>query len=189
MTVDGRQLGLRTCVPSDIREITEIYAHAVLHGTASFELRAPDSEEMARRQQDLLSGGYPYFVAVSGREVLGYAYAGPYRTRPAYRHTVEDSVYVRPDAQRRGIGLALLQRLVQEAESRGFRQMVAVIGDSANRGSIRLHECVGFAHIGVLHSVGWKHGRWLDSVLMQRTLGLGATAEPSCTQGVSDAIR
>lgn len=178
MTVGGRELELRACVPSDVREITEIYAHAVLHGTASFELSAPDSEEMARRQQDLLSHGYPYFVAVSGREVLGYAYAGPYRARPAYRHTVEDSVYVRPDAQRRGVGLALLQRLVQEAESRGFRQMVAVIGDSANRGSIRLHECVGFAHIGVLHSVGWKHGRWLDSVFMQRALGPGATTGP-----------
>ncbi|MHB8814502.1 MAG: GNAT family N-acetyltransferase [Steroidobacteraceae bacterium] len=178
MKVGGTELELRACVPADVREITAIYAHAVLHGTASFELRAPDSEEMARRQQDLLSRGYPYFVAVSGHEILGYAYAGPYRTRPAYMHTLEDSVYVRPDAQRLGIGLALLQRLVQEAELRGFRQMVAVIGDSANRGSIRLHERVGFEHIGVLHSVGWKHGRWLDAVFMQRELGPGATTSP-----------
>src|SRR5690348_2470052 len=98
-------LVLRASVPSDLMEITAIYAHAVIHGTASFELCAPDSEEMARRQQDLVSRGYPYFVAVSGREVVGYAYAGPYRTRPAYEHTVENSVYIRPDAQRRGIGL------------------------------------------------------------------------------------
>src|SRR5215469_3998659 len=104
--VDG--LMLRAGVPSDIPQVTDIYAHAVLHGTASFELRAPDARDMAERQQNLLSGGYPYLVAVSGGEVLGYAYAGPYRTRPAYAHTVEDSVYVRADAQRRGVGLALL---------------------------------------------------------------------------------
>ena len=169
---------LRATVPSDIPEITAIYAHAVLHGTASFELRAPEAAEMAQRQQTLLSGGYPYLVAVSGGEVLGYAYAGPYRTRPAYAHTVEDSVYVREDAQRRGIGLALLRSLVQEAELRRFRQMIAVIGDSGNRGSIRLHETVGFVHIGALQAVGWKHGRWLDSVFMQRALGPGALTEP-----------
>ena len=176
---DFKGLVLRACLPSDVTEITGIYAHAVLHGTASFELRAPDSEEMARRQQDLLSRGYPYFVAVSGREVLGYAYAGPYRTRPAYTHTVENSVYVRPDAQRRGIGLALLQYLVQEAELRGFRQMIAVIGDSGNQASIRLHERVGFTHAGTLHAVGWKHDKWLDVVTMQRALGLGATTGPA----------
>ena len=183
------EIVLRACLLSDIAEITVIYAHAVRHGTASFELSAPDAQEMARRQETLLSKGYPYLVAVSGREVLGYAYAGPYRTRPAYAHTVEDSVYVRADAQRRGIGLALLRRLVDEAEVRRFRQMIAVIGDSDNQASIRLHEYAGFMHAGTLRAVGWKHGRWLDSVLMQRTLGLGATAEPSCTQGVSDAIR
>lgn len=169
---------LRACAPSDVTEITAIYAHAVLHGTASFELSAPDSEEMGRRQQSLLSQGYPYIVAVSGREVLGYAYAGPYRPRPAYAHTVENSVYVRPDAQRRGIGLALLQSLLQEAELGGFRQMIAVIGDSGNRASIRLHERVGFALVGTLHAVGWKHGKWLDVVIMQRALGPGATTGP-----------
>lgn len=169
---------LRVCVPSDITEITAIYAHAVLHGTASFELSAPDSEEMARRRDSLLSQGYPYIVAASGGGILGYAYAGPYRPRPAYGHTVENSVYVRPDAQRRGIGLALLQRLLQEAEARGFRQMVAVIGDSGNQASIRLHERVGFALVGTLHAVGWKHGKWLDVVLMQRALGAGATTGP-----------
>lgn len=171
-------LVLRAGAPSDIPQITAIYAHAVLHGTASFELCAPDAREMAERQQNLLSGGYPYLVAVSGGEVLGYAYAGPYRTRPAYAHTVEDSVYVRADAQRRGVGLALLRSLVQEAELRQFRQMIAVIGDSGNQGSIRLHENVGFIRIGTLQAVGWKHGRWLDSVFMQRALGPGAKTEP-----------
>ncbi|HEY1891506.1 MAG TPA: GNAT family N-acetyltransferase [Steroidobacteraceae bacterium] len=180
---------LRLSLPSDIAAITDIYAYAVRHGTASFELCAPDTQEMARRQESLLSKGYPYLVAESGREVLGYAYAGPYRPRPAYAHTLEDSVYVRADAQRRGVGLALLRRLADEAEARGFRQMIAVIGDSANQPSIRLHECVGFIHTGTLRSVGWKHGRWLDSVLMQRTLGLGATADPSCAEGASDATR
>lgn len=171
-------LVLRAGAPSDIPEVTAIYAHAVLHGTASFELCPPDAKEMAQRQQNLLSAGYPYLVAVSGGEVLGYAYAGPYRPRPAYAHTVEDSVYVRADAQRRGIGLALLRSLVQEAELRRFRQMIAVIGDSGNRGSIRVHESVGFVQIGTLQAVGWKHGRWLDAVFMQRALGRGATAEP-----------
>lgn len=186
---DVAEIVLRPCLPSDIAEITDIYAYAVRHGTASFELCAPDTQEMSRRQENLLSKGYPYLVAASRGEVLGYAYAGPYRPRPAYAHTLEDSVYVRADAQRRGIGLALLRRLVDEAQARGFRQMIAVIGDSANRPSIRLHECVGFIHTGTLRAVGWKHGRWLDSVLMQRTLGLGATAEPLCAEGASDAIR
>jgi phosphinothricin acetyltransferase len=176
---DVTALILRECVPADIAQISDIYSHAVLHGTASFELCAPDAEEMARRQQDLVSRGYPYFVAVSGREVLGYAYAGPYRSRPAYSHTVENSVYVRPGAQRRGIGLALLQHLLQKAQLRGFRQMVAVIGDSGNQASIQLHERVGFTHVGTLPAVGWKHGKWLDVVIMQRALGLGATTGPS----------
>ena len=178
---DVKGVVLRACVPSDVAEVTAIYAHAVLHGTASFELSAPDCEEMARRQQHLLTHGYPYIVAASGQEVLGYAYAGPYRSRPAYRHTVENSVYVRPDAQRRGIGLALLQRLVQEAEQRGFRQMIAVIGDSGNRASIRLHEGIGFALVGTLQAVGWKHGKWLDVVIMQRALGPGATTGPGAS--------
>jgi L-amino acid N-acyltransferase YncA len=173
-----KSLALRAALPRDIPAIADIYAHAVLHGTASFEVEPPDAEEMARRQERLLLAGYPYLVAASGHEVLGFAYAGPYRTRPAYAHTVESSVYVRPDRQRRGIGLALLQRLVQEAQRRGFRQMIAVIGDSANQGSIRLHERLGFVPAGTLRAVGWKHDRWLDTVLMQRALGPGATAVP-----------
>jgi L-amino acid N-acyltransferase YncA len=174
--VDG--VVLRACLPSDVAEITAIYSHAVLHGTASFELSAPEAQEMARRQQSLVSEGYPYIVAASGSEVLGYAYAGPYRPRPAYGNTVENSVYVRPDAKRRGIGLALLQRLIEEAELRGYRQMIAVIGDSGNQASIRLHERLGFTPVGTLHAVGWKQGRWLDVVIMQRALGLGDTIGP-----------
>jgi L-amino acid N-acyltransferase YncA len=175
---DVKGVELRSCIPSDIAALTAIYAHAVIHGTASFELTAPDAEEMRRRQESLVSQGYPYIVAASGSEVLGYAYAGPYRPRPAYGNTVENSVYVHPDARRRGIGLALLQQLVAETELRGFRQMIAVIGDAGNRGSIRLHECVGFTHVGTLQAVGWKHGKWLDVVIMQRALGLGSTQAP-----------
>lgn len=175
---DVKGVELRSCIPADVTAITAIYAHAVLHGTASFELSAPDAEEMRRRQQSLASQGYPYIVAASAGEVLGYAYAGPYRPRPAYGNTVENSVYVRPDAQRRGIGFALLQQLVQEAQLRGFRQMIAVIGDAGNQASLRLHERVGFAYVGTLQAVGWKHGKWLDVVLMQRALGPGATTGP-----------
>jgi L-amino acid N-acyltransferase YncA len=171
-------IALRAALPHDIPAIADIYAHAVLHGTASFEIEPPDAAEMARRQERLLVAGYPYLIAAGGHEVLGFAYAGPYRARPAYAHTVESSVYVRPDRQRRGIGLALLQHLVQEAQLRGFRQMIAVIGDSGNQGSIRLHERLGFVPAGTLRAVGWKHDRWLDTVLMQRALGAGATASP-----------
>jgi phosphinothricin acetyltransferase len=169
---------LRACLPRDISAITNIYAHAVLHGTASFEIEPPDAVEMARRQDQLLRAGYPYLVAQSERELLGYAYAGPYRARPAYAHTVEDSVYVRPDCQRRGIGLALLLRLVEDTQLHGFRQMIAVIGDSNSQASIRLHARAGFVHAGTLQSVGWKHAGWLNTVLMQRALGPGATTAP-----------
>jgi L-amino acid N-acyltransferase YncA len=175
---DALAIALRAALPRDIPAIAGIYAHAVLHGTASFEIEPPDAAEMAGRQERLLLGGYPYLVAAIGQEVLGFAYAGPYRSRAAYAHTVESSVYVRPDRQRHGIGLALLRALVQEAELRRFRQMVAVIGDSGNQRSIRLHERVGFGHAGTLRALGWKHGRWLDTVLMQRALGPGANAPP-----------
>jgi len=169
---------IRLAQPADIAAITRIYAHAVCHGTASFELDAPDETEMARRQETLIAGGFPYLVADEGGQVLGYAYAGPYRARPAYRFTVEDSVYIAPHAQRRGLGRLLLARLISESEARGYRQMVAVIGDSAQQASIALHAAAGFRPIGTLEAVGFKLGRWLDSVLMQRPLGPGATAEP-----------
>ena len=164
---------------SDIPAITRIYAHAVEHGTASFELAAPDEAEMARRMTDLMGKGFPYIVAEVDGMLAGYAYAGPFRARPAYRHTIENSVYVAPDIQRRGIGRALLAALIAAAEARGFRQMIAVIGDSTKQAaSIGLHQALGFHHVGILENVGFKHGRWLDSVLMQRALGDGGATDP-----------
>lgn len=162
----------------DLAAIAEIYGEAVLHGLASFEIDPPGEEEMAMRFEALAEGGYPAFVAEEGHRILGYAYAGRYRSRPAYRNTVEDSIYLSPAARGHGVGGALLTRLLDESAARGFRQMIAVIGDSANLASIHLHESHGFAHVGVLTSVGFKHGRWLDSVLMQRALGPGDATVP-----------
>lgn len=169
---------IRPAERRDIAAITPIYAHAVLHGTASFELEPPDEAEMRRRFDALHIDGFPYLVAEEDGAVLGYAYAGPYRARPAYRYTVEDSIYLASEAQGRGVGRALLDRLLTESESRGYRQMIAVIGDSAQVPSIRLHEAAGFRHIGTFEAVGFKFGRWLDSVLMQKALGRGATTIP-----------
>ncbi|ACA20330.1 GCN5-related N-acetyltransferase [Methylobacterium sp. 4-46] len=169
---------VRPCGPEDIPAVQAIYAHAVRTGRASFELDPPDMPEMLRRHAGLVGAGYPYLVAVAGDALLGYAYAGPYRTRPAYRGTVENSVYVDPARLGQGIGRRLLGDLVEAATARGFRQMVAVIGDSANAASIRLHAALGFAQVGVLRAVGWKHGLWLDTVLMQRALGPGDAAPP-----------
>jgi L-amino acid N-acyltransferase YncA len=169
---------IRAADAADIPAITRIYAHAVRHGTASFELEPPDEAEMARRQRVLFEGGFPYLVAELDGAVAGYAYAGPYRARPAYRFSVEDSVYVAAEAHRRGVGRALLATLIVEAEARGFRQMIAVIGDSAQVSSIELHRAAGFRLIGAIESVGFKFGRWLDSVLMQRALGPGASTAP-----------
>jgi L-amino acid N-acyltransferase YncA len=170
---------IRPAAASDIAAITRIYAHAVIHGTASFEVDPPDETEMARRHHAIAGGGHPYLVAETDGAVVGYGYAGPYRTRPAYHWTVEDSVYIAPDAYRQGIGRALLERLITESAQRGFRQMIAVIGDSANVGSVELHRALGFAMTGTLISVGFKHGRWLDTVLMQRALGPGDGTNPT----------
>jgi L-amino acid N-acyltransferase YncA len=169
---------LRPALVADIPSITTIYAHAVEHGTASFELEPPDEAEMTRRQRSLLEGGFPYLVAERAGKIAGYAYAGPYRPRPAYRFSVEDSVYVYPEAQGLGVGRALLNALMREATARGFRQMIAVIGDSLQERSIALHRAAGFHHLGTIRNVGFKHGRWLDTVLMQRALGEGADAPP-----------
>ena len=169
---------VRPATPADIPAITRIYAHAVRHGTASFELEAPDEAEMTRRQRALLDGGYPYLVAESDGSVAGYAYAGPYRTRPAYRFSVENSIYVAPEAHRRGIGRVLLDALIVESEMRGYRLMIAVIGDSAQTPSIALHRAAGFKMVGAFEGVGYKFDRWLDSVLMQRPLGKGSSAPP-----------
>ena len=171
-------LEIRPAAEADLPAVTDIYAHAVLYGTATFELIPPDLAEMTRRFKTLMDGGFPYLVAVLDGGVIGYAYAGPYRPRPAYRFTVENSVYLQPAIHRRGIGRQLLQRLVADCEARGYRQMVAVIGDSANAGSIGVHTRCGFAMIGTHPNLGFKFGRWLDTVMMQRALGEGATTLP-----------
>jgi L-amino acid N-acyltransferase YncA len=171
-------LSIRDVIPADIPAITRIYAQAVKHGTASFELEPPDETEMSRRMQALLEGGFPYLAAEIDGALVGYAYAGPYRPRPAYRFSVEDSIYLDPAAHRKGVGRALLERLIEDCERRGFRQMIAVIGDSAQAPSIELHRALGFRMIGNIQNVGYKFDRWLDSVLMQRPLGAGATIKP-----------
>ncbi len=169
---------LRDSRDTDISGISAIYQHAVRTGTASFELDPPTVEEMTRRRQSILGGGFPYLVAERADQIVGYAYASTYRARPGYRFTVENSVYVAQDQQGRGIGKTLLTELVQRCETDGHRLIVAVIGDSDNKASIALHGSCGFTHAGILHGVGWKFDRWLDSVLMVRALGLGQTAPP-----------
>ena len=156
-------ISIRPAEPRDLAEITRIYAHAVLHGTASFEVEPPDQAEITRRYTELRNGRFPYLVADLDGEVAGYAYAGPYRARPAYRFTVEDSIYIDPPMQRHGVGRALLERLLVEAEKEGFRQMIAVIGDSNQKPSIALHAALGFRMVGTFEAVGYKFGRWLDS--------------------------
>lgn len=169
---------IRAVRDDDIAAITAIYAHHVLHGSASFELEAPTETEMRARAAHVREEGMPYLVAELDGEVAGYAYATVYRTRRAYRFTAEDSVYIRHDLAGRGIGRALLDALMAECERIGCRQMIAQIGDSANVASIRLHERTGFEHAGVLKSVGFKFGRWLDTVRMQRALGPGDSTLP-----------
>jgi phosphinothricin acetyltransferase len=167
---------LRPATPADISAITAIYRPAVLQGTASFELEPPSEEEMLRRFRAVTDAGYPYFVAELDGRVAGYAYANAYRTRPAYRFTVENSVYIAPDAQGKGIGRVLLGALIDACTAQGCRLMVAVIGDSANFASITLHRRAGFRFCGTIHSVGYKFGRWLDSVIMELPLGDGDTS-------------
>ena len=173
-----REPTIRPATPADIPAITRIYSHAVEHGTASFELAPPDEAEMARRMNELIANGFPYLAAELDGVLVGYAYAALYRIRPAYRSTVENSVYVARETQGRGIGRALLAALIEAATARGFRQMIAVIGDSEQTASIALHAALGFAYIGTLPNVGFKFGRWLDTVLMQRALGDGSKTGP-----------
>ena len=171
---------IRPATRADLDAITKIYADAVTHGTASYELEPPTRAEMAARFEALVAGGFPYLVAENEAGGLaGYAYAGPFRPRPAYRFIVENSVYVAPEAKGRGIGRLLLERLIVEAESLGFRQMIAVVGDgSPDSASVRLHERVGFRHCGRLEGSGYKHGRWLDTVFMQLSMNGGNATAP-----------
>ncbi|MDE2166458.1 MAG: N-acetyltransferase [Alphaproteobacteria bacterium] len=172
--------------PGDDENIAAIYAHHVRVGLGTFKEVPPPAEEMRRRREAVLALGLPFMVAVAVGRVVGYAYAALYRMRSAYRFTVEDSIYIAPDFARRGIGRALLTRLIERCSALGYRQMVAVIGDSANTASIRLHETAGFAPIGVQPAVGFKHGRWVDCVLMQRTLGAGAATLPKVAADESE---
>jgi phosphinothricin acetyltransferase len=172
-------VSIRPSRDDDIAAIHQIYAHHVLHGLASFELQPPSESLMAERRRNVVDAGYPYFVAERGGEVVGYAYAGPYRPRPGYRFTAENSVYIRHDCIGQGIGRQLLAALIPACEALGLRQMVAVIGDSAHHASIELHRRAGFEVIGTIRSVGFKFGRWVDTVLMQRPLGPGDTTLPN----------
>ncbi|SFU40254.1 phosphinothricin acetyltransferase [Polaromonas sp. YR568] len=171
----GTAVSIHPCSEGDIAAIQAIYAHYVATNLATFELEPPTAHQMLSRRADILRGGYPYLVARLGGEVVGYAYASAYRLRPAYRHTVEDSIYVSPGHRQAGIGSALLRALIEDCEALGFRQMVGVVGNSANTGSLRVHEALGFTRVGTLAAVGYKFGQWVDTVLMQRTLGEGAS--------------
>jgi phosphinothricin acetyltransferase len=173
-------VAVRPARPEDLPRIREIYAHHVVHGLASFEETAPDLAEMTRRFEATQARGMPYLVAhaTAKQDVLGYAYAGPYRTRPAYRFTVENSVYVAPGSERHGIGRVLLAELIEGCTALGLRQMVAIIGDSGHLPSIAFHESFGFTRIGTIRAVGFKLGRWVDSVILQRPLGEGAETLP-----------
>ena len=170
---------VRDSEDSDLPTIAAIYGHHVIHGFGSFEEMPPDIAELTRRRREILDKGLPYLVASDGDSaVLGYAYASPYRTRSAYRFTLEDSIYVAPEAARRGIGRVLLQALIDRCTRLGYRQMIAVIGDTGNAGSIGLHQALGFARTALLPTIGFKRGRWIDCVMMQRALGAGAGAPP-----------
>ena len=173
------ELTIRQATPADLGAITEIYADAVINGTSSYELEPPTKAEMTARFEALAAGGFPYLCAENSGKVVGYAYAGPFRPRPAYRFVVENSVYVAPDAKGRGIGGLLLERLIQEVERAGFRQMIAVIGDGhAESASVKLHRRLGFRHSGRLEGSGYKHGRWLDTTFMQLSMNGGVETAP-----------
>lgn len=171
---------IRPSQPADLPAITAIYAHHVLHGTGTFELEPPDEAEMARRIADVTGKGLPWLVAEAqpGGDVLGYAYANHFRPRRAYRFCVEDSIYLAPRAQGQRIGRLLLAELMARCEALGARQILAVIGDAANAGSIGVHRALGFEHTGVLKASGWKFDRWLDVILMQKALGPGDSCDP-----------
>lgn len=169
---------VRPSTEADLPAVTVIYAHAVLHGTGTFELETPDEAEMARRREAVLGNGLPWLVVERAGQVLGYAYANHFRPRRAYRFCLEDSIYLDEAARGHGVGRVLLAELLAQCEARGARQMLAVIGDTANAGSVGVHRACGFEDVGVFAAAGWKFGRWLDVVLMQKALGEGAATEP-----------
>ncbi len=162
----------------DIAAITAIYAHHVLHGTGTFEIDPPTQDDMAARRADVLAKGLPYLVAEQAGQVVGFACCNWFKPRPAYRFSAEDSIYLAPDWHGRGLGRALLAELIAQAQNAGLRKLIAVIGDSANTGSVRLNRAAGFRPVGVLTACGWKFGRWLDAVLMEKTLGVGDSLAP-----------
>ena len=170
---------VRPATEGDLPAIRAIYAHHVLTGLASFEEEPPTFDEMRKRYAAVTQAGFPYLAADFGGQLAGYGYCSLYRTRSAYRFTVEDSIYVRADVLGKGVGRRILGELVERCSARGYRQMMAVIGDSANTASVALHASLGFLRVGTMRSVGFKHGRWVDSVIMQRSLGPGDAARPA----------
>lgn len=169
---------IRPASDADLAAITAIYAHHVLHGTGTFETTPPSEEDMATRRADVLSKGLPYLVVEDASGVVGFAYCNWFKPRPAYRFSAEDSIYLAPSAAGRGLGRLLLTELMAQAERTGVRKLIAVIGDSANSGSIGVHQACGFKHVGVLGACGWKFDRWLDVVLMERAIGMGSASTP-----------
>lgn len=169
---------IRPSHPEDILSITAIYAHHVLHGTGTFEVTPPTTDDMRARREDVLSKGLPYLVAVDGDNVLGFAYCNWFKPRPAYRFSAEDSIYLAPEMNGQGLGRLLLTELMAQAEKAGVRKLIAVIGDSANAASIGVHRSGGFAHVGTLKACGWKFDRWLDVVMMDKALGWGDSCAP-----------
>jgi len=176
--MSGAEVLIRPSRDEDVAAIAAIYAHHVLHGIASFEEAPPAVEEIARRRGDLISRGFPYLVAERTGKVVGYCYSGPYRARIGYRYTVEDSIYIDANEVGRGMGRRLLAEVIERSTALGYRQMIAVIGGSETLPSINLHKALGFVHIGTFPGIGFKFGRWIDSVYMQRALGAGNTTLP-----------
>ncbi|MES2976810.1 MAG: N-acetyltransferase family protein [Pseudomonadota bacterium] len=169
---------IRPSQESDLAEITAIYAHHVLHGTGTFETEPPSLDDMRTRRADVLSKGLPYLVMEDAGKVIGFAYCNWFKPRPAYRFSAEDSIYLAPGTQRRGLGRALLDALCEKAEAAGVRKLIAVIGDSANLGSVGVHVAAGFQHVGILQSCGWKFGQWRDVVMMDKVIGEGDASSP-----------
>ena len=170
---------IRPSHDQDLPQITAIYAHHVLHGTGTFETDPPSVADMSNRRSDVLGKGLPYLVAEQDGVVVGFAYGNWFKPRPAYRYSVEDSIYLSPDLHRKGLGRALLAELLARFEAAGIRKVMAIIGDSANAGSVGVHRALGFTQVGMVESCGWKFGAWRDIVIMQKTLGAGDTLPPA----------